>query len=635
MVRTYERKTTRQQWSQASMQEAVEAVVNGSMGYYKAARQFDVPQTTLERHVAKKRSQPDYSVKKVLGPIQCVFNEKQEDELVSYLTRMEGQLFGLTVKELCELAFQLAERNGIRHPFNKEDCSAGRDWVRGFMARNPTLAVRKPEATAVARAMGFNKVAVQKFFDLLSKEVDTLKLTSDRIFNVDETGLTVNPKGHTKIVALRGRRQVGTVTSAERGETVTAVICFSASGSYVPPMLIFPRKRMQQEFQTGLPPGATAEVHETGWINKELFIKWFQKFLACTGASKAKPVLLIFDGHKTHTKNLDLIDLARENGVTLICLPPHCSHRLQPLDVSYMKPLSKYYEDEVRKWLRTNPGKVVTLHQIASLFGFAYIQSATMSNALNGFRKCGIWPLDSNVFSEVDFLPSATTDIQVSLDDVSAERASEETASVNNTQHSAPQTSKDINESSLSTAATSSSSKDSHPSTSASEPSILLPTNFQVASPEEVLPIPKVDQRNKRKMSKRRGQTSVLTASPYKAQLMAEQEQHRSKVTTKRKVVDPQPNAPKKAAKKTRSSSSKVKISSRPSILVSSSRSITQKISGDRDSIEDDDQCLYCQDFSEEGWIRCSSCARWAHNSCAGVESDEEDAVHVCAFCDN
>lgn len=75
-------------------------------------------------------------------------------------------------------------------------------------------------------------------------------------------------------------------------------------------------------------------------MTAELFLAWFKKFVAFSKASKDFPVLLILDGHSTHTKNLEVIDYARENGVSLLCLPPHCSHRLQPLDVSFMKPLS-------------------------------------------------------------------------------------------------------------------------------------------------------------------------------------------------------------------------------------------------------------------------------------------------------
>ena len=86
---------------------------------------------------------------------------------------------------------------------------------------------------------------------------------------------------------------------------------------------------------------------------------------------KEDPVLLVLDGHATHTKNLEMVDLARVNGVVILCLHPHCSHRLQPLDVSFMKPLSTFYTQEVEKWLRHNPGKVVTIYQVAELFGQA------------------------------------------------------------------------------------------------------------------------------------------------------------------------------------------------------------------------------------------------------------------------
>ncbi|XP_072400424.1 uncharacterized protein [Diabrotica undecimpunctata] len=252
------------------MHEAVQLVIDGFMGYKKAAEQFNIPQTTLEHYVKKKRNNSEYKIQKTLGRYKCIFSIEQEAELAVYLTTVEAQLFGLTMNELRELAFDLAERNNIVHPF--KNSKAGLDWVKGFLNRHPNLSLRKPEATSSARAMGFNTVAVKQFFDLLSNILDTHQLTGDRIYNCDETGLTVNPKGHSKVISKKGRRQVGILTSAERGQIVTAEICFSASGTYVPPILIFPRKRMQQEFQTGLPSGAFAEVQETGWMTKELFV---------------------------------------------------------------------------------------------------------------------------------------------------------------------------------------------------------------------------------------------------------------------------------------------------------------------------------------------------------------------------
>ena len=83
---------------------------------------------------------------------------------------------------------------------------------------------------------------------------------------------------------------------------------------------------------------------------------------------------------------------------------------MQPLDVAFMKPLSTYYNQECEKWLRMNPGRVITTFQIGSLFGSAYCRSATTEVAMNGFRKTGIQPLNEDVFSDVDFAPSDVTD---------------------------------------------------------------------------------------------------------------------------------------------------------------------------------------------------------------------------------
>ena len=69
-------------------------------------------------------------------------------------------------------------------------------------------------------------------FNLLNKEVDKHKLTPDHIFNCDESAISVNPKGHSKMIATWGKWQVGVSTSAEHGETVTVELCYSASVSY-------------------------------------------------------------------------------------------------------------------------------------------------------------------------------------------------------------------------------------------------------------------------------------------------------------------------------------------------------------------------------------------------------------------
>ena len=149
----------------------------------------------------------------------------------------------------------------------------------------------------------------------------------------------------------------------------------------------------------------------------EIFVEWFKHFLKLTGATKENPVLLILDGHSTHTMNMEVIDLARANGVVLLCLPPHCSHKMQPLDVSFMKPLSIYYDQELEKWLRNHPGRVVTTFQVPELFGIAYTKVATAQTAINGFKKTGLFPTNRDIFEPHDFAPCQPTNIDSGKND--------------------------------------------------------------------------------------------------------------------------------------------------------------------------------------------------------------------------
>lgn len=98
------------------------------------------------------------------------------------------------------------------------------------------------------------------------------------------------------------------------------------------------------------------------------------------------PFFLVLDGHYSHTRNIEVIEMARQNHVSIMCLPPHATHKMQPLDVGYMAPLKTYYAQEIETFLRHNPGKMVTKNNICSLFSAAYNRTATMV-FINPFRK--------------------------------------------------------------------------------------------------------------------------------------------------------------------------------------------------------------------------------------------------------
>lgn len=267
--------------------------------------------------------------------------------------------------------------------------------------------MRKAEHTSAARAGGFEEKAVKDFYILLERVLNEHNFSPNRIYNVDKTSALAVPKSSSKVIAKKGRKQVGGLTAAEQGETVTAEICMSAGRSFMPLMLIFPCVKTNSNFLKDALPGGWAKFHKTGYMQSDLFAKWFSKFVEFSKATPEDPVLLLLDSHTSHIKNLQVIDLANKNEVKILCFPPHCTHKMQPLDVGFMGLLSSIYGKKVSALQRQ--GVNMSIRNIFSVFGRAFLEAAKMETAINSFKKCGIVPFNPNIFTESDFA-TATTD---------------------------------------------------------------------------------------------------------------------------------------------------------------------------------------------------------------------------------
>nr|CAD7596083.1 unnamed protein product [Timema genevievae] len=105
------------------------------------------------------------------------------------------------------------------------------------------------------------------------------------------------------------------------------------------------------------------------------------------------------------TKDIDVIKFERQNGIVIIYLPPHSTHKLHSLGVSFMGPFKHYYSLEIDNWLKKHPHRSVTAYKMESIMGQAYIRADTTENAINGFKKYGLVPFNSNILRDHDFVP--------------------------------------------------------------------------------------------------------------------------------------------------------------------------------------------------------------------------------------
>jgi hypothetical protein len=256
---------------------------------------------------------------------------------------MDARYFGLWGADVRRLAYQLAIRKRLLHPFSNDKAAAGNKWLKSFFRRHPSLSMRSPQGISAARAKSFTPENVRNLFSILERELDRTGHSPSRILNVDETGITMVQREHQKAVSLKDKRQVASLTSAERGNLCTLIACMNTAGACVPPMLIFSRKNMNPELMAG----AISYCHPPSWIQQHSFTQWLQHLLSFAKPTNEDPAVLVFDGHCSHTRNLDVIDMARENHVSLVCLPPHSTHRMQPLDVAFMRLFKTYYTQEM------------------------------------------------------------------------------------------------------------------------------------------------------------------------------------------------------------------------------------------------------------------------------------------------
>ena len=78
----------------------------------------------------------------------------------------------------------------------------------------------------------------------------------------------------------------------------------------------------------------------------------------------------------------------------MFCLPPHSSHKTQPLDKGCFGPLKKFWKQKCYDYLTRNPGKIVTHFTFSQLFSRAWFKGMSQTNIMSGFSTTSIYPLN-------------------------------------------------------------------------------------------------------------------------------------------------------------------------------------------------------------------------------------------------
>ena len=132
------------------------------------------------------------------------------------------------------------------------------------------------------------------------------------------------------------------------------------------------------------------------WISDtgNVLVPYHKKQISSGNLPADQPGLLLVDGHSIH-ESLAAIEMAKANNITIFCLPPHLTHLLQPLDVSYFRSLKSNWSREAETFGRDprNEGKYVTKATFCRTFNKAWAKTIAKREAVtNGFRRCALFP---------------------------------------------------------------------------------------------------------------------------------------------------------------------------------------------------------------------------------------------------
>ena len=270
-----------------------------------ASRRFGIPKTSLHAHLHGTRHTTGAGGPTVLSPWE-------EKEIVVSLQVLQEMGFPLTRELAAGVIRDYLKDQGIPNPF--ADDTPGNNWWEGFLRRWGRLTERKPQHLSVMRAQAVNSEVVDTWITdvkRLFQEIGLLKRGkqckdhSSRLWNCDETGFNTSATSK-KVIARRGCREVHETGGGSGQEYIKVLGAGSASGVHLPPYILYKGKHLYDSWCQSGPAGALYGVSTNGWMEKDNFLSWFRKLFipAVSHLLASGPVVLFFDGHSSHIRNV-------------------------------------------------------------------------------------------------------------------------------------------------------------------------------------------------------------------------------------------------------------------------------------------------------------------------------------------
>jgi hypothetical protein len=370
---------------------ALQALQNDqNLSLRRASGIYKVPFETLRRRQNGIQSRRDS------GPNSRRLSDLEEQTIVQFILDLDSRGKPSRIRFVEEMANSLLA--------DRDASPVGKRWAHNFIKRQPELKTRIFRRYDYQRAKCEDPTIIRGWFRLVQNTIAKYSIQPGDTWNFDETGFMMGLIQSGMVVT--GSERQGRPKSVQPGnrEWITAIPAINAEGQSIPPFIIGSGQYHLANWyrESNLPGDWVIATSQNGWTNNELGLEWLKHFDRSTAKRSVSLYrLLILDGHESH-HSVDFERYCQDHKIITLCMPPHASHLLQPLDVGCFSVLKNAYGREIEHLIRCSITHISKTEFFPAFYA-AFQATFTESNIQGAFRGAGIYPLDpETVVSKLD-----------------------------------------------------------------------------------------------------------------------------------------------------------------------------------------------------------------------------------------
>jgi len=200
--------------------------------------------------------------------------------------------------------------------------------------------------------------ATKPFVDKFEKTVRDLGLTSDQVYNADESGLfwRLLPK---RVYVCRSEKSADGWKKAK--DRITFMPCANASGTHKLQLLVIGKSKQPRAIRKVKVP-VVYKGQSRAWMTKALFHEWFEeefcpqvrRFLR--SRNLPQKALLVVDNAPGHDTGEELT--SKNGQIKVMFLPPNCTTLLQPMDQNIIENIKSKFKKKTLLHIVSRDGDI-------------------------------------------------------------------------------------------------------------------------------------------------------------------------------------------------------------------------------------------------------------------------------------